>query len=260
MKFAPQDDGPKTEPRYRLPLVGSLACHLGAIAFLLGSRLSDLPQPPKEAVFVVDLMEDIPARNGGAASGGTAQAPEAIPPDPVRPPEPPPVVEPPPKTPAKVAKPKLQDAPKPSSRLSTAKAQPPAAESAPIGAASSGNPNSPSSTPASQGSASPGTDDKATIEAARTEYSALLLKVLNQHKEYPGLARKRGIEGTVVLRIVLSRDGLLQSFDVATSSGSDLLDDSAKAMVSNSSPYPPFPDSIQGPRATFIVPVTFKLS
>ncbi|MBN0989208.1 energy transducer TonB [Amphritea pacifica] len=48
---------------------------------------------------------------------------------------------------------------------------------------------------------------------------------------YPRLARKRGIEGQVVLRAEIGRDGAVEGVKVEHSSGSDLLDQAARDAV-----------------------------
>lgn len=45
--------------------------------------------------------------------------------------------------------------------------------------------------------------------------------------EYPTQARRRGVEGVVVLRVRIEADGRLSDANVVTSSGSELLDESA---------------------------------
>lgn len=45
---------------------------------------------------------------------------------------------------------------------------------------------------------------------------------------YPPAARRRGIEGEVVLRVLVSADGRARSVEIAKSSGSDLLDEAAR--------------------------------
>ena len=261
ISFAPKDEGPQTLPQFRLPFILSFVSHAAIFVLILGSGLSERPPPARESVFVVDLMEDIPARAGGGAPEGSSRMSEANPPAPVKEPEPipPPPVELPPQPQPKTAKPKPKPVLKLAPGVPQSKPQP---ENTGVPSPVSSSLDAPgltgrSSTDRGNGSGSPNGEAN---QAARTEYSALLLRLLNKHKEYPGLARKRGIEGTVVVKIVLLRDGSLQNFEVVTSSGSDILDDGAKAMVIKATPYPPLSDSIEGAKATFVVPVTFKLN
>jgi len=51
----------------------------------------------------------------------------------------------------------------------------------------------------------------------------------NPKPAYPTLARKRGMEGRVVLRVQVRRDGAVQSVDVEQSTGFALLDRAARA-------------------------------
>jgi protein TonB len=62
--------------------------------------------------------------------------------------------------------------------------------------------------------------------------------------------------GTVLVRFTVDARGQLVSREVASSSGSKLLDDAALAAVERASPYPPFPDGIGAP--TIVVNVPFR--
>jgi protein TonB len=55
----------------------------------------------------------------------------------------------------------------------------------------------------------------------------------NQPPEYPGLARRRGWEGTVLLEVDVSEGGLVKSVQVHTTSSHDLLDNAALDAVKN---------------------------
>lgn len=79
--------------------------------------------------------------------------------------------------------------------------------------------------------------------------------VLNQNKEYPYMAVRRGIEGTVGLAISLDGDGNLMSVEVVSSSGSSLLDEAAVAGARKSCPYP----NASGRPISIETTVVFKL-
>lgn len=61
---------------------------------------------------------------------------------------------------------------------------------------------------------------------------------INRHKFYPAEARRKGEEGTVLVRISLLDNGDLLSFQVVRSSGSQALDRAATEILKRSSPYP----------------------
>lgn len=210
--------------------------HRGASAAIIAD-----PVP----AFIVDVVDDRPAVAAPPAT--PQQAP---------PPAEQPFIEPPPPAPAERPAPKptkrLRIAPAPADRLKHREDVPPP-PSRDVG----GEPVSASGALASP--SAPSANGEA-VRLARTSYSAELLSLLNKHKEYPPVARRRGLEGTVLVRIDLLRDGSLHGYRVEKSSGFDILDESATTLVAKATPYPPLPESIPGARAVFLVPVTFKLN
>jgi len=87
-----------------------------------------------------------------------------------------------------------------------------------------------------------------------------LLSWLDRHKEYPWSARRRGMQGQVVLRLAVARSGKVAETAIETSSGAEVLDRAALDMVERASPLPPLPASVPGDVAEFRVPVSFALS
>ncbi len=61
---------------------------------------------------------------------------------------------------------------------------------------------------------------------------------LNSNKQYPYMAVRRGIQGTVTLAIALDGDGNLMHVSVASSSGNSMLDEAAIQAAQASCPYP----------------------
>lgn len=86
-----------------------------------------------------------------------------------------------------------------------------------------------------------------------------LLARLQQAKRYPEDARLRREEGVAYLRIVISRDGLVEMAEVERSSGHAALDDEAAAMARRASPLPPPPVEVRGDPVMILVPVRFSL-
>ena len=101
-----------------------------------------------------------------------------------------------------------------------------------------------------------GSDDSGLVRAG---YGSQLANWLNRFKQYPALARRRGIEGDAKVRLVIERNGALLSSSLRVASGSALLDESALAMVKAASPFPRVPDELVGERFEFEVPVAFRL-
>jgi TonB family protein len=73
------------------------------------------------------------------------------------------------------------------------------------------------------------------------------------------MARRGLIEGTVVVRGRLSRDGSLRQCGVTRTSGSGLLDNAAHRAVRSVGSFPPVPRELQGDELVFDLPVSFRL-
>ena len=90
------------------------------------------------------------------------------------------------------------------------------------------------------------------------DFESALLAWLEQNKHYPRSARRRGIEGTVFLRIMFSEQGEL-SWELARSSGNPLLDRAALQMLESARQFPQPPEGYGGDEADYIVPIAFDL-
>lgn len=90
-------------------------------------------------------------------------------------------------------------------------------------------------------------------------YTQQLGARVNEARRYPPLARMRGWQGTAVLDIGVGAGGEVISLSVASTSGFDLLDQQAMAMVRDAQPLPaPSVDSGSLPLLVQL-PVTFSL-
>ncbi|MDJ0789654.1 MAG: energy transducer TonB [Myxococcota bacterium] len=61
------------------------------------------------------------------------------------------------------------------------------------------------------------------------ERAAEIARRIQSQVVYPEIARRRGIEGTTLLRLRVSHDGRAKDLETASSSGSRLLDEAAHA-------------------------------
>lgn len=109
----------------------------------------------------------------------------------------------------------------------------------------------PDARPAGAGSGGP--------QQASGAYGALISSWLGKYKEYPAAARKRRLEGTASLKLVLDHEGTLLQATVEDSSGSEILDRTALEMAARASPFPRSPNGAPLTRFQLTVPVTFKL-
>ena len=93
-------------------------------------------------------------------------------------------------------------------------------------------------------------------EAGSNAYNALVFGHLQRFKRYPSAAR--GKSGTVVVRFVLNRAGDVIESAVTKSSGNDVLDREAIAILQRATPFPAFPAAKSGTQDTYIAPVSFS--
>jgi periplasmic protein TonB len=92
-------------------------------------------------------------------------------------------------------------------------------------------------------------------EAGANAYNALVFGHLQRFKRYPLAAH--GASGVVVVRFEVNRTGEVIGSEVEKSSGNQILDREALAILRRASPFPPFPAAKPGDRDTYIAPVNF---
>jgi periplasmic protein TonB len=81
---------------------------------------------------------------------------------------------------------------------------------------------------------------------------------VSQHREYPYLARRANLEGTVCLRLSIAASGSVLDVTPTCGTGHTPLLQAALESVSRAAPFPPLPAAL-GPRLTVDVPVVFEL-
>jgi len=91
------------------------------------------------------------------------------------------------------------------------------------------------------------------------DYLARLVAWLDRFKEYPADARRRRVEGTALLVFEMDRDGAVQSYRIARSSGDASLDRAVERMIRRAQPLPAIPHSYPSHRLEVRVPVLFAL-
>jgi len=84
-------------------------------------------------------------------------------------------------------------------------------------------------------------------------FYALIRAAIEKAKTYPLIARKRGVEGTVLVSFRIDVKGLPQNVMIVKSSGYQILDDEVQKMLRKASPFPELNGEI-------VIPITFKLS
>ena len=106
-----------------------------------------------------------------------------------------------------------------------------------------------------------------TVEAAPSRpqvdvlaaYRQRLTALLAGHQEYPRVAALRGWEGEVRLRLRVARKGNLLGVQLDHSSGFDVLDQHAVAMLEALASLPPLPEALEANEIQVVVPINYKL-
>ena len=97
------------------------------------------------------------------------------------------------------------------------------------------------------------------VEGLRVAYLGKLNAFFRRAHRYPRRARRAGLEGTVLLELVLDAAGRILSIRVAESSGHSLLDDAAKAAVAHLQTVPRPPGELAREAPTVRNPFHYNL-
>jgi protein TonB len=90
-------------------------------------------------------------------------------------------------------------------------------------------------------------------------YRRRLGELLARQQEYPRIAALRGWEGEVRLRLTVARKGQLLSIHLDRTSGFEVLDQHALAMLETLSSLPPLPEALEANEIQVVVPINYKL-
>lgn len=86
-----------------------------------------------------------------------------------------------------------------------------------------------------------------------------LMNWLERHKRYPIAARRKGVQGAVMVRFVVSSDGVLLEKELLQSSGSKHLDSAAMKLLSRAAPYPQLPEQLLADSLEVHLPIEYRL-
>jgi len=110
---------------------------------------------------------------------------------------------------------------------------------------------------------SPAPRTTARVEAAAPRidpsWQTLLVKHLQQFKNYPSAARARNEQGVARLAFSIDRNGRVLSRHILTSSGYADLDNEVMALIERAQPLPAFPPSMTQVQLDLTVPIRFSL-
>lgn len=90
-------------------------------------------------------------------------------------------------------------------------------------------------------------------------YRQHLTELFARGYEYPRIAALRGWEGEVRLRLKVARKGNLLGVTLDRSSGFDVLDQHAQALLASYGDLPPLPEALEASEIQVIVPINYKL-
>lgn len=229
---------PRAVDRHFARLLGlSLALHGTLFVVTAWQRQPALPELPP---LVATLRLIAPVESGAAAAPVPAALPEKV----------------------------RQSAPRPENRSSprvlqtagpatvaTAGPAPALSEPAPAAAPAAAMP-APATPLASVAPAAPSAPAPDLLAA----YRQRLTELLAGQREYPRIAALRGWEGEVRLRLRVARKGNLVGVVLDRSSGFEVLDQHALAMLAGLGSLPPLPEGLDGSEIQIVVPVNYKLN
>ena len=91
------------------------------------------------------------------------------------------------------------------------------------------------------------------------DYLGLVFQKLESHKRYPRIAERSGLNGRVVLRFTVRRDGEVLNPEVVEVAGHDSFRKAALQALTRVGQLPNFPDEIRRRELLVEVPITYKL-
>ena len=99
-----------------------------------------------------------------------------------------------------------------------------------------------------------------TKDKRYTSYSKLIKARLMQHWNYPKEAWENLIEGKVLVRFSLNRQGHLKEIKILNPSSYEILNLEAERAIRSAAPFPPFPGSVKVARLNIKADFAYKLS
>ena len=91
-------------------------------------------------------------------------------------------------------------------------------------------------------------------------YKSRLQGLVSAQKKYPARAKRRGDEGVVRVSFVVLANGTISQIQIVKSSGSAVLDNAAKKILSRISGKLPFPQGMQKKQWRLTLPLTYRLN
>ena len=99
----------------------------------------------------------------------------------------------------------------------------------------------------------------AAPEDVKKWYTKIAKKIAKKHV-YPRSAISREIEGKAKVKLTVSRDGEIVSFEIKQSSGASILDKAIPKMMKRLNPLPKPPAGVPDSKLTLVIPITWRLN
>ncbi len=268
----------KPQRTWTWAILGSLLAHAILVAVML-AVLKDRPAQ-RRVVVPVEAIALVPMQPGPKGGGGGRPAPVTRP-EPVVPksapvcsqpkpqvkPKTPPKVKLTPPPPEPIAAPVIPTPASPPT-ITRAKPSPPTttssrASSPGVTASASGSGQGGQSGvrgTGSGGGVGPGQGRGSGSGSALSGYLREVRRLLEKHKDYPWMARRRNIQGVVMVVFTIAASGQVEVSRINRSSGHDLLDEAAQNTIRRVGRFPPLPADLNRQQLTVEVPLAFRLS
>ena len=244
----------------RLGFLVSGLLHVAVVAAFSMSSDHEIPvsDEPLPLTLKLAMFEPVPAAPAPSPPPMAEEPHPVQPPEPIEPPPPPilpePVVKP---AEPELPKPKIKQASKPRPVFRNSRPRPqakPRLEPAPSTVQS---PRVAKATVTK--TVVPATATPVTGVVEKQHYLAALAAEIDRNKYYPLSSRRRGEQGTVLVRFVIQKDGDFSDLSVVESSGSRRLDKAALKTLRRVAPFRKIPESVGRSHWSITVPIAFSL-
>ncbi|HEY7549047.1 MAG TPA: energy transducer TonB [Hyphomicrobiaceae bacterium] len=105
----------------------------------------------------------------------------------------------------------------------------------------------------------PALGQSASLARLQASWQRGLIGKLNRFKRYPDAASRRGVKGVTVVRFRVDRSGQVIASQVVKSSGSEVLDEEALALLKRASPLPAPPAAVADEMLDNFLPIYFGM-
>jgi TonB family protein len=105
-------------------------------------------------------------------------------------------------------------------------------------------------------------EDSVALQGEQSPYGAYLLMIRRKIEQlwiYPPQALAQQEEGNAVIRFTIDANGILSGHDVMATSGSQVLDEGALAVVQAAAPYTPFPEAFNLSRLHITATFSYRM-